>query len=64
MSVTLTTPLVSPKVDVSAPDRVQRLKDARTEALKEIEEYKKAKEAEFKAFEASVSTHWAVANPN
>jgi V-type H+-transporting ATPase subunit G len=39
---------------IFASDRVQRLKDARTEALKEIEEYKKAKEAEFKAFEASV----------
>lgn len=35
-------------------DRVQRLKDARSEAAKEIEEYKKQKEAEFKAFEASV----------
>ena len=35
-------------------DRVQRLKDARTEAEREIEEYKQAKEAEFKAFEASV----------
>ncbi|KAJ3566920.1 hypothetical protein NP233_g6691 [Leucocoprinus birnbaumii] len=33
--------------------RVQRLKDARTEASKEIDEYKKNKEAEFKAFEAS-----------
>ncbi|TFK51745.1 V-type ATPase [Heliocybe sulcata] len=33
--------------------RVQKLKDARTEAQKEIEEYKKAKEAEFKEFEAS-----------
>ncbi|KAF5362038.1 hypothetical protein D9756_002467 [Leucocoprinus leucothites] len=33
--------------------RVQRLKDARTEASKEIDEYKKTKEAEFKAFEAS-----------
>lgn len=36
------------------PDRVQKIKDARTEASKEIEEYKKAKDAEFKAFEASV----------
>lgn len=35
-------------------DRVQKLKDARTEASKEIEEYKKTKEQEFKAFEASV----------
>jgi hypothetical protein len=34
---------------------VQKLKDARTEASKEIEEYKQAKEREFKAFEASVS---------
>uniref|UniRef100_A0A0W0FZC7 V-type proton ATPase subunit G n=2 Tax=Moniliophthora roreri TaxID=221103 RepID=A0A0W0FZC7_MONRR len=33
--------------------RVQRLKDARAEASKEIEEYKKAKEDEFKSFEAS-----------
>ncbi|KAH9846039.1 H+-ATPase G subunit-domain-containing protein [Lenzites betulinus] len=33
--------------------RVQRLKDARSEAAKEIEAYKKTKEAEFKAFEAS-----------
>lgn len=37
-------------------DRVQKLKDARTEASKEIEEYKKAKETEFKKFEASVRT--------
>ncbi|KAE9401083.1 V-type ATPase [Gymnopus androsaceus JB14] len=33
--------------------RVQKLKDARTEATREIEEYKKAKETEFKKFEAS-----------
>ncbi|THH18048.1 hypothetical protein EW146_g2860 [Bondarzewia mesenterica] len=33
--------------------RVQRLKDARTEATKEIEDYKKLKEQEFKAFEDS-----------
>ncbi|KAH9945717.1 H+-ATPase G subunit-domain-containing protein, partial [Amylocystis lapponica] len=33
--------------------RVQKLKDARAQATKEIEEYKKVKEAEFKAFEAS-----------
>jgi len=35
-------------------DRIQKLKDARSEASKEIEEYKKSKETEFKAFEASV----------
>ncbi|TRM60721.1 H+-ATPase G subunit-domain-containing protein [Schizophyllum amplum] len=33
--------------------RTQKLKDARSEAAKEIEDYKKAKEAEFKSFEAS-----------
>ncbi|KAF8817558.1 V-type ATPase [Phlegmacium glaucopus] len=33
--------------------RVQKLKDARTEATKEIEAYKRAKEQEFRAFEAS-----------
>ncbi|SJL03525.1 related to vacuolar atp synthase subunit g (vma-10) [Armillaria ostoyae] len=32
---------------------VNKLKDARSEASKEIEAYKKAKEEEFKAFEAS-----------
>jgi hypothetical protein len=37
-----------------AIDRVQKLKDARTEAGKEIEGYKKAKEQEFKSFESSV----------
>lgn len=36
------------------PDRVQKLKDARTQAAKEIEDYRKFKEEEFKAFEASV----------
>ena len=35
-------------------DRVQKLKEARTQATKEIEEYRKFKEEEFKAFEASV----------
>lgn len=37
------------------PDRVQKLKDARTEAAKEIEEYKAQKDAEFKKFESEVS---------
>ena len=35
-------------------DRTQRLKDARSEATKEIEAYKAQKEQEFKAYEASV----------
>jgi hypothetical protein len=34
---------------------VQKLKDARSEAAKEIEAYKKQKEAEFAAFEKEVS---------
>ncbi|KAI9464194.1 H+-ATPase G subunit-domain-containing protein [Boletus coccyginus] len=33
--------------------RVQRLKDARSEGSREIDEYRHAKESEFKAFEAS-----------
>ncbi|KAG6812741.1 hypothetical protein H0H92_000787 [Tricholoma furcatifolium] len=33
--------------------RVQRLKDARSEASKEIDAYKQAKETEFRAFESS-----------
>ncbi|KAI5987019.1 V-type ATPase [Pisolithus albus] len=33
--------------------RVQRLKDARSEATREIEEYRRVKDDEFKAFEAS-----------
>ncbi|KAG6821196.1 hypothetical protein H0H93_004016 [Arthromyces matolae] len=33
--------------------RVQRLKDARSEASREIDAYKQTKEAEFKAFESS-----------
>ncbi|KAF9269018.1 V-type ATPase [Marasmius fiardii PR-910] len=40
-------------VQQSRQYRIQKLKDARTEASKEIEEYKKAKESEFKAYEAS-----------
>jgi len=40
-------------VDSARKYRVQKLKDARAEAAKEIEEYKKAKEAQYKAFESS-----------
>jgi hypothetical protein len=35
-------------------DRIQKLKDARAEAQKEIEEYKQTKEQEFNAFQATV----------
>lgn len=37
-------------------DRVQRLKDARTEANKEIEEIKAQKNAEYQKFVSEVST--------
>lgn len=36
-------------------DRTKRVKDARTEAQKEIDEYKQQKEDEFKKFESEVS---------
>ncbi|RSH85873.1 H(+)-transporting V1 sector ATPase subunit G [Apiotrichum porosum] len=36
--------------------RIQKLKDARSEAAKEIEEYKAAKDAEFKKFESETSS--------
>lgn len=39
-------------------DRVQRLKEARTQASKEIDEYRQSKEKEFKAFEAGVRYLW------
>ena len=38
-----------------ALDRVQKLKDARAEASKEVEDYKKQKEKDYKAFESKVS---------
>jgi hypothetical protein len=41
-------------LNLTTTDRVQRLKDARAEATKDIEEYKRAKEQEFLAFESSV----------
>lgn len=36
-------------------DRVQKLKDARSEAAKEIESYRAQKQKDFEAFEAEVS---------
>jgi hypothetical protein len=35
-------------------DRTKRIKEAREEAKKEIDKYRKAKEVEFKKFEAEV----------
>ncbi|RMZ81804.1 hypothetical protein DV738_g2023, partial [Chaetothyriales sp. CBS 135597] len=38
------------------PDRTKRVKDAKTEAQKEIEEYRKKKEEEYKKFEVEQSS--------
>lgn len=47
-----------PVTDMSPPltseDRTKRVKDARSEAQKEIEEYKKEKETEYQKFEKEV----------
>jgi hypothetical protein len=40
-------------------DRTKRVKEARDEAKKEIEAYKKGKDEEFKKFEAEVRTYTA-----
>ena len=40
----------------TALDRTKRIKDAKSEAHKEIEEYRQQKEDEFKKFEAEVDT--------
>jgi hypothetical protein len=51
------------------PDRTQRVKAARSEAQKEIEDYRKQKEEEFQRFEKEVRTQatytylWAGINP-
>lgn len=39
---------------LTQPDRTKRVKEARTEAQREIDEYRKQKEDEFKKFEAEV----------
>ena len=46
--------MITRLITLSPADRVQKLKDARTEATKEIEEYRKVKEQEFTAFQSSV----------
>jgi V-type H+-transporting ATPase subunit G len=42
-------------------DRTKRVKDARSEAQKEIEEYRGQKEVEFKNFEQEVRVPWTAA---
>lgn len=46
---------IFPELTLTATDRVQKLKDARSEAAKEIEAYKGRKDEEFKKFESEVS---------
>ena len=46
-----------PRFDLSDRlDRTKRVKDARNEAQKEIEDYRKQKDAEFQKFEKEVRT--------
>jgi hypothetical protein len=49
-------PSLPPDVAILIPsaDRTKRVKDAKSEAQKEIEEYRKKKEDEFKKFESEV----------
>jgi len=48
----LSLPCLAPSLTTA--DRTKRVKDARSEAQKEIEEYRKNKEEEFKKFEKEV----------
>ena len=51
----------SPHIDTNVTDRTKRVKDAKSEAQKEIEEYRKKKEGEYKKFESEVSpTCWVL----
>ena len=47
-------PLHYASMALTLQDRTKRVKDARTEAQKEIDEYRKEKDEEFKAFEKEV----------
>ena len=44
-------------------DRTKRVKDARSEAQKEIEEYREQKENEFKDFEKQVASYFNIEMP-
>ncbi len=50
-------PSPSPAHLTPTPDRSKRVKDAKNEAQKEIEEYRKQKDDEFKEFEKKVFSH-------
>ncbi len=50
-------PSPSPAHLTRTPDRSKRVKDAKNEAQKEIEEYRKQKDDEFKEFEKKVPSH-------
>ena len=50
----MTPPITCNSTCLTYEDRTKRVKDARSEAQKEIEEYKKEKEAEYQKFEKEV----------
>lgn len=50
----MTPPITCNSTCLTYKDRTKRVKDARSEAQKEIEEYKKEKEAEYQKFEKEV----------
>jgi hypothetical protein len=47
-------PMPPPNIHLTLQDRTKRVKDARNEAQKEIEDYKKEKDAEYQKFEKEV----------
>ena len=47
--------IIQRSVTLNMIDRTQRVKDARSEAAKEVEAYKAQKEKDFKQFESEVS---------
>ena len=46
----------TPPKRANGADRTKRVKDAKAEAQKEIEEYRKKKQEEYKQFESEVTT--------
>jgi hypothetical protein len=49
--------------ELSGIDRTKRVKEARDEAKKEIEAYRKSKDEEFRKFEAEVCHPWQDSPP-
>lgn len=56
-------PMLAPTTNTSIRDRTKRVKDAKSEAQKEIDEYRKQKDEEFKKYEKEVCCrhhNWSV----